>query len=333
MTPHPTGDPLGLLDPSLDVPADEALGQVAGPDGRRSRRWRGLLVWSATSAPVASPPHGRNRVRPSGHQPAVSGDAALARSGGARCARGAGRARRVGRGRPSSGRPARVRGRVSRCRSDHARRLGRDSRWSRSPRCHRSPGRFWILILAGGICAATSLTLPAGNPLEPRTAATRVIELGVLLPIVAGGLVLAWLRAGSSGRSRAPRGASVRRHPGSGRRRMAAVDAGLFRNGGTRICRVGTAPRRRRRGRPFAVRAVRRTGRWRVLAVCGTTPARDDQSGRALRAAPPAGARAAGGRGSCGSLGGVARTWGRATSRCVSSGSWPAAPWRGVSPA
>src|SRR3990172_13014351 len=34
--------------------------------------------------------------------------------------------------------------------------------------------------------------------MEPRTAATRVIERGVLLPIVAGGLVLAWLRAGSS---------------------------------------------------------------------------------------------------------------------------------------
>ena len=53
MTSHPAGDPLGLLDPSLDVPADEALGQVLGPDGRRARSWRGLLVWSATSAPVA----------------------------------------------------------------------------------------------------------------------------------------------------------------------------------------------------------------------------------------------------------------------------------------
>jgi hypothetical protein len=57
---------------------------------------------------------------------------------------------------------------------------------------------FWTLILTGGICAATSLTLLAGNPLEPRAAATRVIELGVLLPMVAGGLVLAWLRADSS---------------------------------------------------------------------------------------------------------------------------------------
>jgi hypothetical protein len=33
--------------------------------------------------------------------------------------------------------------------------------------------------------------------LEPRSVAARVIELGVLLPIVAGGLILAWLRGGS----------------------------------------------------------------------------------------------------------------------------------------
>ena len=58
---------------------------------------------------------------------------------------------------------------------------------------------FWTLILLSGICAATSLTLPVGNPLGPRTTATRVMEFGVLLPIVAGGLVLAWLRADSPG--------------------------------------------------------------------------------------------------------------------------------------
>jgi hypothetical protein len=57
---------------------------------------------------------------------------------------------------------------------------------------------FWVLILAGGICAATSLTLPSDDVLEPRSAAARLIQLGVLLPIVAGGLMLAWLRAGSS---------------------------------------------------------------------------------------------------------------------------------------
>jgi len=55
-----------------------------------------------------------------------------------------------------------------------------------------------LLVLLAVICAAVSLTLPSGDSLEPRSAATRLIELGVLLPIVAGGLVLAWLRAGSS---------------------------------------------------------------------------------------------------------------------------------------
>jgi hypothetical protein len=57
---------------------------------------------------------------------------------------------------------------------------------------------LWLLILTSGVCAATSLTLPTGNPLEARTAATRIIELGVLLPIAAGGLLLAWLLTGSS---------------------------------------------------------------------------------------------------------------------------------------
>lgn len=56
---------------------------------------------------------------------------------------------------------------------------------------------FWTVILVSGICAATSLTLPSGDPLEPRTPAARVVELGVLVPIVAGGLALAWLRAGA----------------------------------------------------------------------------------------------------------------------------------------
>jgi hypothetical protein len=57
---------------------------------------------------------------------------------------------------------------------------------------------LWIVILAAGVSAATSLTLPSADALEPRSAATRVRELGVLLPIVAGGLLLAWFRAGSA---------------------------------------------------------------------------------------------------------------------------------------
>lgn len=57
---------------------------------------------------------------------------------------------------------------------------------------------FWTVVVGGGICAATSLTLPTGDPLEPRTVARRVVELGVLLPIVIGGLLLASIRAGTA---------------------------------------------------------------------------------------------------------------------------------------
>lgn len=55
----------------------------------------------------------------------------------------------------------------------------------------------WTFAVASSICAATSLTLPSGASLEPRSQATRIIEAGVLLPIVTGGVVLAWLRAGT----------------------------------------------------------------------------------------------------------------------------------------
>lgn len=54
-----------------------------------------------------------------------------------------------------------------------------------------------IVIAGAGICAASSLTLPTGNPLEPRSMATRLVEVGVLVPILLGGLMLAWVRGGS----------------------------------------------------------------------------------------------------------------------------------------
>ncbi len=60
------------------------------------------------------------------------------------------------------------------------------------------PSAFWTVILVASICAATSLTLPSGDPLEPRPPAKRIQELGVLLPIVCGGLALAWIRAGNA---------------------------------------------------------------------------------------------------------------------------------------
>jgi hypothetical protein len=60
-----------------------------------------------------------------------------------------------------------------------------------------APSSSWALLLVGSVCAATSLTLPRGDPLEPRSIVARVTELGVLLPVLVGGVVLAWLRADS----------------------------------------------------------------------------------------------------------------------------------------
>lgn len=196
MTSHPAGDRFGL-DPSLDVPADEGLGQALESDGRRSRSWRRLLGWSATSAPVALllmaglafGPRGLNLLSPGALSlldPVVP--VALAALGVL-----------VGLS-------------VSDRRADDRRVFAAACLDAAVTMLVVSAGiavvalaamasivrPFWTLVLASGICAATSLTLPTGNRLEPRTAATRVIELSVLLPIMVGGLVLAWLRAGSS---------------------------------------------------------------------------------------------------------------------------------------
>ena len=54
MTPHPTGDPLGLRQLPVNVPGEGTrLGSLPSPDPLRAGRWRGLWAWSATSAPVA----------------------------------------------------------------------------------------------------------------------------------------------------------------------------------------------------------------------------------------------------------------------------------------
>ena len=195
MTAHPTGDPLGVVEPSLDVHGHDGQGPSPG-EVERSRRWRGLLVWSATSAPVGLllmagvtvGPQGINLLSPvtlSLLDPVVP--VALAAFG-------------VLVGLSANDR-----------RTDDAPTLEAACLAAVVTVLVVSAGfgvvaftamssvarPFWILVLTAGICAATSLTLPSDDSLEPRSAATRVIELGVLLPIVAGGLMLAWLRAGS----------------------------------------------------------------------------------------------------------------------------------------
>jgi hypothetical protein len=187
-----------MTGPILDAPDDDSLGGVPETDARRSRRWRGLLAWSATSAPVALllaagmavGPQGINLLSSamlSSLDPVIP--VALAAFG------------------------VLVGVNVADRRADDARTLwaaglgvivavlavsvgfGAVAVTAMSP---SSIARsFWVLVLAGGICAATSLTLPSDDSLEAQSAATRVMERGVLLPIVLGGLMLAWLRADS----------------------------------------------------------------------------------------------------------------------------------------
>ena len=197
MTAHPAGDPFGLLDPSVGVPGDEALGQAQGPRGRRSRNWRGSLGWSATSAPIALlltagiafGPQGINLLSPA-RLPLLDAVVPVAL---------AALSVLVGLG-VADRRTADRREIGAACLAAAVTMLVVSAGFAVVALAAMSPiaEAISILILTSGICAATSLTLPTGSPLEPRPPATRVIEFGVLLPIVTGGLVLAWLRAGSS---------------------------------------------------------------------------------------------------------------------------------------
>jgi hypothetical protein len=194
MSSQSAGGPFDLIDPSLDDAVDGL--QVPGSNERPTSRWRRSLTWSATSAPVAllllagvaCGPRGINLLTAralSSLDPVVP--VALAALGVL-----------VGLG-------------VGERRADDRRLLAAACVQSLVTMLLVSAGvgavayaalsaaaqLSWPLVLAAGICAATSLTLPISNALEPRSAATRVIEFGVLVPIVAGGLVLAWMRAGS----------------------------------------------------------------------------------------------------------------------------------------
>ena len=197
MTRPPAAEPPGFLDPSLHVPDDGEFGPLSGRDGRQPRRWRELLGWSATSAPVALllsagiafGPRGINLLSPATLtllDPVVP--VALAAFGVL-----------VGLS-LSVGRPNDARTLAAACLAAAVTVVVVSAGFGVAALSGMSSsGRpFWILVLTGGICAATALTLPSSDALQPRSAATRVVELGVLLPILAGGLMLAWLRAGSS---------------------------------------------------------------------------------------------------------------------------------------
>ena len=49
---------------------------------------------------------------------------------------------------------------------------------------------LWIIAGSLGVCAASSLAVPASAPNEPDAVRARLLELDVLLPILAGGLLL-----------------------------------------------------------------------------------------------------------------------------------------------
>ena len=196
MTPHSARDPLGLLDRSLDDVVPDDGGQLRDAAARTTRRWRRALEWTATSAPVALlltigiglGPHGINLLTSAtltSLDPVVP--VALAALG-VLVGLGMGD-RRVGEGRVLAA--GVVDGALTMVVvSSGMALLAFAATWLTVP-------PSWAVVLVMGICAATSLTLPTSNPLEPRPTAIRVKELGVLLPIIAGGLLLAWLRAGS----------------------------------------------------------------------------------------------------------------------------------------
>lgn len=177
-------NPYGPSDSSVDVlPADGLAGRPAGG-------WRGLLSWSATSAPVAPlliaglaiGPKGLNLLTPdilALLDPVVP--IALAALGVL-----AGLSVRDRRLSTAAGLGAAAT--MSVVSAGIAILAGTTASLA---------GSFWLLAIASGICAASSLALPPADPLEPPSATTRIVTLGVIVPIVAGAFVLAWLRADS----------------------------------------------------------------------------------------------------------------------------------------
>jgi hypothetical protein len=57
---------------------------------------------------------------------------------------------------------------------------------------------LWMLATSLGLCAATSLAVPSGDPIEPRASDRRILELDVLAPIVIGGLLVGTIPHGAT---------------------------------------------------------------------------------------------------------------------------------------
>ncbi len=195
--PTSPGEAFDPRDPALDVPFIESLAAASEARPARPRRWRRLIEWSATSAPVALLLVAGIAFGRYGINLLSSGTLSLLAPAlpVALAALGVLVGLSVRAGRTGDRRVL-----VAAC-LDAALTLLLVSAgvgvlsltgWSSIVQ------PFWTIVLGAGICAASSLTLPTGNSLEPRTAATRVIELGVLLPIVVGGVLLASLRAGTA---------------------------------------------------------------------------------------------------------------------------------------
>ena len=195
MMPPPAGDSFGLRDPSSNGPPVEAVPDDAPLGAADVRHWRRLIEWSGTSAPVAVllvsgvalGPQGINLLSPetsSALAPAIP--VALA-------ALGVLVGLSVGVSRAGEGV-------VAGAAIDAVLTLLIVSIGIAGLALAGTPQvthPYLIVIAGAGICAASSLTLPTGNSLEPRSTATRLVELGTLVPILLGGLMLAWVRTGS----------------------------------------------------------------------------------------------------------------------------------------
>ena len=291
--------------------APDAIVDVSGVERARARRGAARGRLAATGGVVGhlgargAAAHCRPRDRTSGPQPARPRRIGAARSGGAHRPRRAGRARRAERARSPPVLPPPVVGAaatmivVSIGASDSGERDGVASALVLDFRTGQRHLRGELPHVAADRSAGTAVD---GHP-HHRARRHRSDRRW---------RIRCWR---GSARSRAMARLRSWRRPSAvtlaaSRCRVVVADARGIRDGGTRVCRLRAAARGRRRRRPVAVGAVRRTGRRAVLAVRGRAPARDDHAGRALRAAPPRRARAAGGRRPCGILVPVSRASG-----------------------